>query len=227
MTGLILPGIIDDPGWSAGSTISAKARLGSAVHQPQVVGDLHQANRVGFQLPAQLDRGVHSSLRRKVIGGFHKRQPGRSRQTIGHVGSEVGMRIEAGAYCCTAYRQLRQSRQRGVDPASRVADLRGPPADFLAQAHRRRIHQVGAPGFHDIARFLHAAVERLLEVFHGRQQLLRDEQVGRHMNRRGNDVIAALAHVDIVIRMNGPTTAGDLGGAGGNDLISIHVGRRA
>ena len=64
ITGLTLPGMIDEPGCSAVSSISREPGERARVHPAQVVRDLHQRARERAHLAGELDRGI---LRRDVL----------------------------------------------------------------------------------------------------------------------------------------------------------------
>ena len=81
----------------------------------------------------------------------------------------------------------------------------------------------------------HAAAfsaSRLAAVVQGRQQLLVDGQGHGHVDRRGKDVVGALAHVHVIVGMDGlrggeAIAAAQLDGPIGDHLVDVHVGRGA
>ena len=144
MTGLILPGMIEEPGCSAGSAIWP------GVHPAQIVGDLHQRGRHDLELSAQFDGSILRRLRLEVIARLDEGQSGESSQLRRHAPAEFGMGVEAGPHRRAPDRQLGQARQCPLDARNPFRDLRRPSADLLPQADRRGIHQMRAPGLDHI-----------------------------------------------------------------------------
>ena len=103
-----------------------------------------------------------------------------------------------------------------------MGDLLCPASQFLAHAHRHCVHEMGTPGLHDIVGFLGLPPDDLPQVRERREQCLGNLQGGAHVNGGRNDVIAALAHVDVIIGMH--LRAQALGREARNDLVGIHVG---
>ena len=84
-----------------------------------------------------------------------------------------------------------------------------------------------APGLHDVSGLDCTALELALQFEHRRQQRLLDQQIGSDMDRRGDHVVAALAHIDVVVWMDRTASARKLGGAARDHLVRVHVGRGA
>jgi hypothetical protein len=115
------------------------------------------------------------------------------------------------------------SRSR-VDSLPGLLNLRRPAANLLAKADRHRVHKVRPAGLDNIVRFLGPAAEHELEMVQRGNQRFVDEQIGRDVDRRRNHVVAALAHVDVVVGMDRPIQYGNLGSAAGDHLVRVHVG---
>src|SRR5262245_16785070 len=75
--------------------------------------------------------------------------------------------------------------------------------------------------FDDIMKFQGLVPQSGAELKESGQQAIVDKQGSRNVDRGGNYVIARLASVDMVIRMNGLAS---LGGQRRNDFVGIHVG---
>jgi hypothetical protein len=73
----------------------------------------------------------------------------------------------------------------------------------LSERHRHRIHQVRATGLHDVAQLCCSLVDRRRKVIERRQQAFGQRARDRQLDRRRNDVVAALTEVDMVVRMHG------------------------
>jgi len=108
--------------------------------------------------------------------------------------------------------------------------LAGIARKFLAEPDRRRVLQVRPAGFDDRHELFRFGVERALEIGESRHQLFVDRHQCRELYRRGDDVIARLAHVDVVVWMHRVVRAErlteDLVSAVGDHLVGVGVGRR-
>ncbi len=76
MTGLTLPGMIDEPGWRSGMLQLAEPGVRARAHPAQVVADLREAHGDGAQRSGCLDEAVAVGLRLEVVGGLGDRQLG-------------------------------------------------------------------------------------------------------------------------------------------------------
>ena len=102
-----------------------------------------------------------------------------------------------------------------------MLDLRLPGTDFLRERQWHGIHQVRAAGLDRVLEFLPARTEATAEVCERGQQSLLDQQSGRDVNGRWHDIVAALAEVDMIIRMDRPSEASARQRR--DDLVRIHV----
>ena len=69
--------------------------------------------------------------------------------------------------------------------------------------------------------------QRRVQFVQRGNELMHDGIQRRQMNGRGNDVVARLAAIDVVVRMNrfvAAFAAEDLAGAVGDHLVRVHVG---
>ncbi len=109
--------------------------------------------------------------------------------------------------------------------------LRCVSAELLPQPDGRRILQVRPPRLdHSIEgdRFLG---ERGAQPLQRRDESIPQGQRRRHVERRGNHVVARLAQVDVIVgvyrRLAPQLAAQQLAGAIGDDLVGVHVCRGA
>ena len=93
MTGLTLPGMIDEPGCRSGRLISPSPVRGPEPIQRRSLQILVRRHRDRAQLAGQLDQGVAGALRLEVVARLGQRQPGR----VGELGDDP--RREAAAAC--------------------------------------------------------------------------------------------------------------------------------
>ena len=114
MTGLTLPGMIDEPFWSSGSCSSTEPGARARAHQHQVVGDLGQRHGHDLERAVQLDQRVAVGLRLEAVA----RRLAEA-QLLAHALGELGVRVEARAGGGPAERDLggarraRRARGRG------------------------------------------------------------------------------------------------------------------
>ncbi len=147
------------------------------------------------------------------------------RQQRRHLGAELGVRIDARANGGAALRQSGQPLHRVVEPLNRVLDLRAPAVEFLPHRDRHGVHQVGPAGLDDRVGLAGLFFEHAREVRERRQQALLDAERGADMNAGRNHVIAALAHVDVIVRMH--LGAELFACERGDDFVGVHVGAGA
>ena len=132
------------------------------------------------------------------------------------------MRIDTRPDGSAALGKSAQARQTLGQPPMRLSDLAGPTGDFLPEPNRHRIHQMRAACLDDVVCFLGLCFQGFPQVDESRQQILDQDQRRTDMNRRRNDVVTALPHIHVVIRVYWPGAV--LAGQSGNDFVGIHVG---
>lgn len=103
----------------------------------------------------------------------------------------------------------------------RSVDLCRPAIQHLAHAHRHGVHQVRTARFHILVHLRRLGLDHLYQVAQGRQQLFVQGQRSADMNGGGDDVVAALATVDVVIGVDSVTQHAACQGS--NHLVGVHV----
>ncbi len=146
-------------------------------------------------------------------------------QLLAELLAEVRMSIDARADSRATLRQAMQARLHAFEARDAVVDLLTPRRQLLADRHRHRIHEMRAARLHDVADFLFLGGERLARVLQRRDQVFRHGDGGADVNRRRNDVVAALAHVDVIVRVHGPTETRRRQTR--DHFVRVHVGARA
>jgi len=107
-----------------------------------------------------------------------------------------------------------------------VFDLARVTAEFLAEADGRGVLQVRATDLQDVAEGLGFGEQCRVKLVQRGDELMDDGVESRKMNSGGDDVVAGLAAVDVVVGMNGfiaALAAEEFDGAIGDDLIRVHV----
>ncbi|MOA13766.1 hypothetical protein D3C78_1338290 [compost metagenome] len=135
------------------------------------------------------------------------------------------MGIDPGADRRTALGQGLQARQHILQVADIGLELLRPTVEHLAQTHRHGIHQMGATRFDEWVDLFGLALDHLHQVQQRRQQLLMQGQGSADMNAGGDDVVAALAAIDVVVRVD--RLSQQAAGEGGDHFVGVHVGAGA
>ena len=144
---------------------------------------------------------------------------------------ELRVRIDPGADGGPSDREFREGRPAGRDTSDSVVNLGLVAGELLPEADRGGVHQVGASRFHDRIELLRLLRQALFEFAEGGQQVVVDLHEGRDVDRGRDHVVRGLAHVHVVVRMDGPFLAErvteDLVRSVRDHLVRIHVRRRA
>jgi hypothetical protein len=207
----------------------AETAARAAAEQADIVGDLVQGHGAAFQGAARHHHGILGRLRLEMVGRFDEGQPGGFGQAGNDPPGELGMGIDAGADGGAAQGQFVQSRQGLLQTAAGQFQLAGVAGKNLAEANRRGVLQVGAADLDDVVEGGGLFREPPAQLGKGRQQALPDLHGGGQMQGGGDDVVARLAEVDVVVGMNRPAAFDlpkQLDGPVGDDLVGVHVGAR-
>ena len=113
-----------------------------------------------------------------------------------------------------------------------AGQLPRPTADLLPQRQGRGIDQVRAADLEDLSPLVGLLGEHPAALLQGRQQVLADAQRHRHVDRRGENIVGALAQVHVIVGMDGlavgkAVAAAKLDGPVGDHLVGVHIGRGA
>ena len=169
--------------------------------------------------------------RRKLVRRRLERQPRVLRDLFRHPLRKLAMRIQSRADRRAANRQLEHVRHRRFDPLQVVVELRDVAREFLAERQRHRIHQMRASDLHDALEILGLARQRVAQLSHRRNQVVRHFFRRRDMHRGRERVVRRLRHVHVVVRMNrllaAEHAARHLDRAIRDYLVGVHVGLRA
>jgi hypothetical protein len=148
-----------------------------------------------------------------------------------HLGTEALGGVETGTDRGPADGQLVQTRPGCLDAVDGVGDLGGVAGPLLAYGQRDGVLQVSAADLDDVPPRLGLGFHGMLKVPHLREQVLVDLPDGGDVHRGGEGVVGGLAHVDVVIGVDGclgPQCAADqLDRPVADDLVDVHVALRA
>ncbi len=152
-------------------------------------------------------------------------------QALDGLGRERGGGVQPGPDRRAAERHLAEGVHGAPGALDPVPDLGGVPAEFLAEPDRRGVLEMGATDLEHVIELGGLGSQRALEMLEAGDQFVLDRLDGGEMDRGRDDVVAGLALVDMVVRVNRRLVAflaaEQLVGAVGDHLVGVHVGGRA
>ena len=222
---------VDLAGHDAGTGLQGRQRdLGEAgeragVHPAQVVRNLEQHDRGAAQGSRQLDRRVLRRKAREAVRRAGERKAGARAEARDGARGKLRVRVDARADGRRAEREPVQARAGRLDARDRVLDLRLPRGHLLAHGDGQRVHEMRAPGLHLVADLARLRPDGGGEPAQGRQQPVAHRECGGDVDGGRDDVVAALAAVDVVVGMDrlAEAAAREVG----DDLVDVHVGAGA
>ncbi len=224
-TGFTLPGMMLLPGCRAGSAISPRPASGPLFIQRRSLAIFIRLTATTLQLTGKLEGRVLGAQRLEVIAvGSESDCGGRCEPGREHV-CEARIRVDAGANRGPALGERQEPRLDCFESCDAVFDLRAPAAQLLRKRDRHGVHEMRSPRLYDVPQLVRLALQDLAEVPERRQQFLLQLERGAHVNGRRDHVVAALTHVDVIVRMHG--TAEMATGQVADHLVRIHVGAGA
>ena len=125
ITGLTLPGMIEEPFCSSGSSSSPIPARGPEPISARSLAILVSETAITLSAPGQLDQRVAVALGLERVLGRADLQPRLLGQARPHAGGELLVGVEAGAGGGAAERDLRDLGQRVAHPPGAEADLGG------------------------------------------------------------------------------------------------------
>ena len=144
---------------------------------------------------------------------------------------ELGIGAHAGAHRGTTERQLMQDGGSLTASAPRALDLAGIAQEFLAEPDRSGVLEMRAPGFDNAPELVRLGAQRPLQHRQRGDQIVGDQDRRGDVDGRGDDVVARLTQVDVVIGMHRvprtPRAPEKLDCAVADHLVGVHVGRRS
>ena len=210
----------------------ADAAARAAAEPANVVRDFEQADRDRFELAARFHDRVFAALRFEMILRFAKCDAGALLEMPHHFARKIGMSIQA--RCRRPCRRARARCRTSIAFSARslrIGDLLRVAGEFLPEPDRRRIHQMSAADLDDVPKFLRLRVERAVQFFQRRHETIFQLFGRADVNGGWDHVVARLAHVDVIVRMNGLARAdrfaGELAAAVRDHFVRVRVRARA
>ena len=170
ITGLTLPGMIELPGWTAGSTSSPRPQRGPLARKRMSLAILNSATAAPRSAPLAATAASRAALRFEVVDRFAEGEAGDLGQAGDHPARKLGVGVEAGAEGGTAQGEFQQPFLGGLQPPAGLGNLAGVAGEDLAEAHRYRILQMGAADGDDVVEGRGFPAEGLLQLEQGRDQ---------------------------------------------------------
>ena len=222
ITGLTLPGMIEEPFWSSGRRSSPSPARGPEPISARSLAILISETATTLSAPdsstsaSRLPCASNGSAARRSRARCPRRACARTRS------ANSGWVLRPGARRGAAERDLADARRASPRTRSRAEpDLGGVAAELLAEGHRHRVHQVRAAGLDDVGELLGLALQRAGQPVERRQQVVGHLAERRQVDRRREDVVRRLAHVHVVVGM------GVVAGEVRDHLVGVHVRRGA
>ncbi|MNE27212.1 hypothetical protein D3C80_1206140 [compost metagenome] len=175
-----------------------------------------------------MDLGIARRQGLELVGGAHQGQAGLLCQGLGHRLGKAGGAVQTGTDRGAPQRQLTQMGQGGSEVTLPLRELGDPAGDLLTQGEGGGVLQVGAANLDDVVEGGGLAGQGLFEGDESRQQLAGDGGDGRQVHGAGEDIVARLALVHLVVGVHqprlSPFAAEQLAGPVRQHLVEVHVG---
>ena len=144
ITGLTLPGMIEEPFCSSGRISSPSPARGPEPIQRMSLAIFVSEAATTLSAPEVSISASRLACASKWSSGAAIGQPRGVRQQGAHALRELGVRVQAGAGRGAAERDLPEPRERVLDARAAEPDLRGVAAELLAERHGHGVHEVRA-----------------------------------------------------------------------------------
>ena len=153
-------------------------------------------------MTARFDNRVLSALCFEMIFCFVKFDARPLFQVPQNFLRQIDVPIQASADRSSAQRKLAQNFDRFLRAFFRIGNLLRVAGKFLAKPDRRRIHQMGPADLDDVPEFFRLRFKRALQFFQRRDETVLQLFGRADVDRGRNHVVARLAHVHVIVRMN-------------------------
>ena len=219
MTGLTLPGMIDEPFWSSGSTISARPARGPEPISARSFAILSSETATVLSAPESSTSASRLPCASKGSAGSEMSRPVSELSFSRTLAANSGMGVEPRAGGGAAERDLPDAAESRANALRSESDLGGVSGELLSERDRDRVHQVRPAGLDEVGELIGLALQG------GAQLVQRGEEVGvdlaqrRQVNGGRKDVVRGLPHVDVVVRV------GSVARERGDHLVRVHVRR--
>ena len=204
ITGLTLPGMIDEPFCSSGRISSPSPARGPEPIQRRSFAIFVSEAATTLSAPEVSISASRFACASKWSSGAAIGQPRAVREQRAHALRELGVGVQAGAGRGAAERDLAEPRERVLDASAPEPDLRGVAAELLAERHGHGVHQVRAAGLDVVGERLGLGRQRRLQLAERRQEVVGRRVERRQVDGRGEHVVRRLPEVHVVVRRGRP-----------------------
>ncbi|HEY6478659.1 MAG TPA: hypothetical protein VIZ00_01435 [Streptosporangiaceae bacterium] len=161
--------------------------------------------RTGRRRPqpaVRADHAVQGALSGELVGGGLEAGARHLGNVAGHLLAEAGRGIEPGADRGAAHGHPQQPAGVVLDLGDRVVEGAGVARPLLRDGQRGGVLQMGAADLDDIGPLGRPAPDGIAQPPQGRDRFLRGQLVRGDVHGRRERVVARLAHVDVVVRVD-------------------------
>ena len=206
ITGLTLPGMIDEPACRAGRLISPKPARGPDESRRRSLQIFESLTATRLSTPESCTNAPQSWVASTRSGAVTSGMPVISRRWRADPRRVVGMRGDAGADRRRAHVDLADQPGRLGQPLLVLAEHQRVGAELLAEGHRHRVLQLGAADLQHVGELDGLLGEGAAQHGHRSRQPL-DAAPGGELQRRRIDVVGRLAQVDVLVRVQARVVA--------------------
>jgi len=226
--GIDLAGHDAGAGLDGGDVDFAQTAARAGGEPADVVGDFVHGDGDGTEVTADFAEGVAGGLCFEMVAGFGEFDAGTTAEPTGDFAAEAGMSVQAGADGGSADGYFAEGLDAAGGACAAVAGLGGVTAELLAEADGGGVLEMGAADLDDGPELFGLAVEHGGQGVEGGDEVAVEGFGGGDVNGGGDDVVAGLAEVYVVVGVDGIAaadfTAGELDGPVGDDFVGVHVG---
>lgn len=175
---------------------------GAGAKETDVIGDLHEGGGDGVEGTRGLDNGVMGGKGLKLIDGGLEGKAGDGGDLGGKGGIKALVGVEAGTDSSPTLGQGIKARKGGLNAIDGVGHLLNVPGELLAKGEGSGVLKMGTTDLDEVIKALGALIKLITKVGEGGDETVGDLGDGGDVHDGGEGVIAALAHITMVIRMN-------------------------
>ena len=183
ITGLTLPGMIEEPFCSSGRNSSPMPARGPEPISARSLAILVSETATTFSAPDSSTSASRLPCASNGSSGALTVRPVSAASFSRTRAGELRVRVEAGAGRRAAERDLGDLRQRVLDAPAAEPHLRGVAGELLTERDGHGVHQVGAAGLDDVGERLGLGGERGLQALERGQQPVRRPRRARRGGR--------------------------------------------
>ena len=161
ITGLTLPGMIEEPAWTAGRRISPKPARGPEDSRRRSLQIFDSLTAIALEHAREQDKGAHVRRRLDQVGGEHHRLARGTREFLDGERGVARVGVDAGADRRRAEVDLAEQGRRFPQTVDVLLHRRVKRIELLAKRHRHSVLQLGAADLQHVGEFDRLGLERI------------------------------------------------------------------